>query len=80
MTFLLRHRTICAVLQEIELLATLRNDAETVKLSIEARDYAQRMSARLEWYWARRKHATEDSIDSNRRDARDEATATQVRT
>lgn len=49
-SFLKRHRTICAVLQEIQNLAEERGDMKTITLCIEATDYAKRMSAKLVEY------------------------------
>lgn len=56
-SFLERHRTICAVIQEIREEASRYTD-EALRLSIlklcdEAQDYAQRMSARLHEHKAR---------------------------
>lgn len=48
MSYLSRHRPICAVLQEISELAQARDDVETIVLCNEAVDYAQRMSKRLQ--------------------------------
>lgn len=50
MSYLSRHRPICAVLQEIRDRAVRNNDTTTVKLCDEAIDYARRMSARLMEY------------------------------
>lgn len=50
MSFLSRHRTICAVIQEIREAAVVRNDDATVRLCDEAFDYARRMSAKLGEY------------------------------
>lgn len=50
MTYLHRHRPICAVIAEIRELAVIRNDEYTVTLCDEARDYAQRMSVKLTEY------------------------------
>jgi hypothetical protein len=46
-SFLSRHRTICAVLEEIKELALKRDDTKTVMLCDEAKLYAERMSVRL---------------------------------
>lgn len=50
MTYLTRHRPICAVIQEIRELAAQNNDEYMMKLCDEARDYAQRMSVKLTEY------------------------------
>ena len=47
MSYLARHRTICAVLAEIKETTT---DPRIIKLADEAIDYAQRMSKRLVEY------------------------------
>ena len=49
-SYLSRHRPICSVLQDIRMLAVLRNDEETMKLCDEAITYAQSMSAKLTEY------------------------------
>lgn len=50
MTFLTRHRTICAVIQEIRQMAEHNGDVYMIKLCDEAREYAQSMSAKLVEY------------------------------
>lgn len=50
MTFLDRHRTICAVLLEMRDAAVVRGDVATVALCDEAITYARSMSARLTVY------------------------------
>lgn len=50
MSFLSRHRTICAVIQEIQDAASQRGDTGTVKLCDEAFTYARAMSAKLTQY------------------------------
>lgn len=50
MSYLSRHRPICAVIQEIRELAEKRQDTATITLCDEAVDYARRMSARLVEY------------------------------
>lgn len=50
MSYLARHRTICAVLQQIQDAAVARHDADTVRLCDEAITYARSMSARLVQY------------------------------
>ena len=49
-SYLKYHRPICAVLQEIRTLAEQRHDTHTMRLCDEAREYAERMSARLVQY------------------------------
>jgi hypothetical protein len=58
MSFLSRHRTICAVLAEIRELAERRGDVRTVELCDEARTYAESMSAALTRYKERASHHT----------------------
>jgi uncharacterized protein YqgV (UPF0045/DUF77 family) len=50
MSFLHRHRTICAVLQEIREHAIHRTDARIVTLCDEALTYARSMSEKLTEY------------------------------
>lgn len=50
MSFLARHRTICAVLDDIRAYAKRHSDPAVVALCAEAKDYAQRMSNRLMEY------------------------------
>lgn len=52
MSFLSRHRTICAVLQQMRQLAEQRSDHLTIQLCDEAREYAESMSAALVKYKA----------------------------
>lgn len=56
-SFLARHRTICMVLEEIRKLH--KDDPDTNMLIDEAKDYAQRMSAKLVEY----KNATPKVVD-----------------
>lgn len=47
MSWMKDHRTICATIEEIKSLASTRNEQDIVDLCNEAKDYAQRMSAKL---------------------------------
>ena len=49
-SFLSRHRTICAVIEEIREIARQRQDTTTMLLCDEAKLYAERMSIKLSEY------------------------------
>lgn len=50
MSYLSRHRPICSVIEDIRIRAEYLGDQAIIELCKEAKDYAERMSAKLVEY------------------------------